>query len=229
MNEPLFSQPGAVQSSPPELSGTNQADFDQARAGLIQVGRRLWQQGLCPATSSNFSSRLSNGHYAITVSGRDKGNLQPADIMLIDGEGRSLDGNVPSAETLLHTGLYRRDAGIGAVLHTHSLKATLVSMHVNGPVVLEGLELLKALNGTKTHQSRLEIPVFDNTQDIAALAAEVDQWMDSHGTGHAYLIRGHGLYTWGRDLNETLRHIEALEFLLDYYWHHMQYARRVLQ
>ena len=194
-------------------------EFEQAREGLIQAGRRLWQQGLCPATSSNFSRRLPDGRCAITVSGRDKGNLQTADIMVVDSEGRSLDGNVPSAETLLHTGLYRRDPAIGAVLHTHSLKATLVTMNIDGPVVVEGLELLKALHGIKTHQSRLEIPVFDNTQDIAALAAEVDQWMDKHGTGHAYLIRGHGLYTWGRDLNETLRHIEALEFLLDYYWH----------
>jgi methylthioribulose-1-phosphate dehydratase len=199
----------------------NEAEFEYARDGLIQVGRRLWQQGLCPATSSNFSVRLHNGCCAITVSGRDKGNLQPADIMVVDSEGRSLDGNVPSAETLLHTGLYRRDPAIGAVLHTHSLKATLVSMNIDGPVVVEGLELLKALNGIKTHQSRLEIPVFDNTQDIAALAAEVDQWMDGYGIGHAYLIRGHGLYTWGRDLSETLRHIEALEYLLDYYWHQM--------
>lgn len=204
-------------------SEAERADFEQASDGLIEVGRRLWQQGLCPATSSNFSRRLGHERCAITVSGRDKGDLQRRDIMLVNLDGQSLDGQKPSAETLLHTGLYRRDAGIGAVLHTHSVKAALVSMHVNGPVVLEGLELLKALHGIKTHQSRLEIPVFDNTQDIAALAVEVGQWMNTHGTGHAYLIRGHGLYTWGRDLEETLRHIEALEYLLDYYWHQMQY------
>lgn len=207
------------------LSQAEQSDVARASDGLIQAGRRLWQQGLCPATSSNFSQRLDQHRCAITVSGRDKGNLQPGDIMLVDLDGRSLDSRKPSAETLLHTGLYRRDPAIGAVLHTHSVKAALVSMHVNGPVVIEGLELLKALQGIKTHQSRLEIPVFDNTQDIAALASEVGQWMDVHGTGHAYLIRGHGLYTWGRDLDETLRHIEALEYLLDYYWHQMQYRR----
>jgi methylthioribulose-1-phosphate dehydratase len=209
--------------------------FNQAVTDLIWVGQRLWQQGFCPATSSNFSLRLScqpngrpdsapgsgpiAGQCAITVSGRDKGNLQRTDIMRVDMHGKSLDGLTPSAETLLHTQLYRRDDSIGAVLHTHSLKAALVSMNCPGPVVLEGLELLKALTGIKTHQSRLEIPVFDNTQDIVALAQQVDRWMMDHGTGHAYLIKGHGLYSWGADIHEALRHIEALEYLLDFYWH----------
>lgn len=193
--------------------------FEQAAAGLVQAGRRLWQQGWCPATSSNFSQRLADDRCAITVSGRDKGHLQAADIMQVDLSGRSLDGRKPSAETLLHTQLYRRDAGIGAVLHTHSLKATLVSMHCGPQITFEGLELLKAFTGESSHDTRLQVPVFDNTQDIAALAASVDRWMDAHGTGHGYLIRGHGLYTWGADLPETLRHLEALEFLLDYYWH----------
>jgi methylthioribulose-1-phosphate dehydratase len=193
--------------------------YRHAVSGLIAAGQRIWQQGWCPATSSNFSQRLDDARCAITVSGRDKGNLQPADIMQVDMAGQALDGKKPSAETLLHTQLYRRDADIGAVLHTHSVKATLVSMDAPTVVELSGLELLKAFAGNSSHQVTLRIPVFDNTQDIAALATEVERWMQQHGTGHAYLIRGHGLYTWGRDLPETLRHLEALEFLLDYYWH----------
>ncbi|HDZ08980.1 methylthioribulose 1-phosphate dehydratase [Pseudohongiella sp.] len=193
--------------------------YQQAVSGLIAAGQRIWQQGWCPATSSNFSRRLDADRCAITVSGRDKGSLQPDDIMQVDLSGQALDGKKPSAETLLHTQLYRRDPEIGAVLHTHSVKATLVSMVAPDTVELSGLELLKAFAGNTSHQVPMQIPVFDNTQDIAALAAEVESWMQQHGTGHAYLIRGHGLYTWGRDLPESLRHLEALEFLLDYYWH----------
>jgi methylthioribulose-1-phosphate dehydratase len=195
--------------------------FEQAVAGLIEAGQRIWQQGWCPATSSNFSQRLSADSCAITVSGRDKGNLQSSDIMQVDLAGRSLDGKKPSAETLLHTQLYGRDPEIGAVLHTHSLKATLVSMSAGDVIQFDGLELLKAFNGISTHQSVMRIPVFDNNQDIALLARQVDGWMQEHGTGHAYLIRGHGLYTWGRDLSEAMRHLEALEFLLEYFWHRM--------
>lgn len=199
--------------------------FELAVAGLIEAGQRIWQQGWCPATSSNFSQRLSADSCAITVSGRDKGNLQSADIMQVDLAGRSLDGKKPSAETLLHTQLYRRDPEIGAVLHTHSLKATLVSTSAAEVVQFEGLELLKAFHGVSSHQSVMRIPVFDNTQDIALLAQQVDAWMQEHGTGHAYLIRGHGLYTWGRNLDETMRHLEALEFLLDYLWHRMSWQQ----
>ena len=201
------------------------SDFEQAATALIAVGQRLWRQGLCPATSSNFSQRLDNERCAITVSGRDKGNLQTNDIMLVNMDGQPLDGHTPSAETLLHTQLYQRDAAIGAVLHTHSVKASLVSMNREGSVVWEGLELLKALNGIKTHHSRVEIPIFDNTQDIAVLAKEVDNWMadcvSNNSIAHAYLIKGHGLYSWGRDLAQALRHIEALEYLLDFYWQQM--------
>lgn len=199
---------------------TQSQTFQQAANDLIVAGQRIWKQGWCPATSSNFSQRLDEHSCAITVSGRDKGALKPEDIMRVDMAGQSLDGKRPSAETLLHTQLYRRDRTIGAVLHTHSLKATLVSMQADAShITISGLELLKALQGTTTHDSSLTIPVFDNTQDIAALANQVDAHMDKHGTGHAYLIRGHGLYTWGPDLAATMRHLEALEFLLDYYWH----------
>lgn len=192
--------------------------FEQARDSIITAGQRIWRQGWCPATSSNFSQRLDEERCAITVSGRDKGALQESDIMQVDMQGQSLDGQKPSAETLLHTQLYRRDSTIGAVLHTHSVKATLVSMHASHTVSWQGLELLKAFQGTDSHESSLTIPVFDNTQDIAALAGQVERWMSVHGIGVGYLIRGHGLYTWGSDMTETMRHLEALEFLLDYFW-----------
>ena len=110
--------------------------FEQARDSIITAGQRIWRQGWCPATSSNFSQRLDEERCAITVSGRDKGALQESDIMQVDMQGQSLDGHKPSAETLLHTQLYRRDSTIGAVLHTHSVKATLVSMHASHTVSL---------------------------------------------------------------------------------------------
>jgi methylthioribulose-1-phosphate dehydratase len=197
---------------------THAIAYQEAVDGLIRAGRRIWAKGWCPATSSNFSVRLDQERCAITVSGRDKGDLQPADIMQVSMSGRSLDGKKPSAETLLHTQLYWRDPAIGAVLHTHSVKATLVSMASAKQVTLAGLELLKAFDGIATHDTSITIPVFDNTQDIAALARQVEVYMNKYGTGYAYLIRGHGLYTWGGDLPATMRHLEALEFLLDYYY-----------
>ena len=71
--------------------------FEQARRSIIAVGQRIWRQGWCPATSSNFSQRLDDERCAITVSGRDKGALQDTDIMQVDMQGRSLDGQKPSS------------------------------------------------------------------------------------------------------------------------------------
>ena len=182
---------------------------------LIAAGQFIDSRGWVPATSGNFSAKLSNGHIAITVSGRHKGHLQRDDIMLIDAEGRSLDGQKPSAETLLHTSIYKRYPKIQAVLHPHAMSATLLPRFFGQEVVLENYELLKALDGINTHETRIVIPIFQNDQDIARLARQVEDYLDQHGDIHAYIIAGHGFYTWGSSVANTLRYLEALEFLFE--------------
>ena len=183
---------------------------------IITNVRDLARAGLTPATSSNFSMRLDERHAAITVSGRDKGRLTEADIMVVDFHGNPVASeHRPSAETLLHTQLYHRFPEIGCVLHTHSLAQTIASRlyAVDGHIRLEGYELLKAFAGNTTHEAAIDVPVFANTQDMPALAAQVDAVLD-HQQLWGYLIEGHGLYAWGRDMAETRRHLEAFEFLL---------------
>jgi len=190
-------------------------DFKQKARELIEAGRLIHARGWVPATSGNFSARLTDGSIAITVSGRHKGLLNETDIMQVDSAGASLDGRKPSAETGLHTALYRRYSQVGAVLHPHSPGSILLSRLHRDRVVLENYELLKALPGITTHATRIVIPVFANDQDIARLAGRIDDYLDQHGTIHAYIIAGHGFYTWGATVNDALRHLEALEFLFD--------------
>jgi methylthioribulose-1-phosphate dehydratase len=180
---------------------------------LIYAGKVIDSRGWCPATSGNFSARLDDGTIAITVSGKHKGHLQHSDIMLIDAQGNSLDGKIPSAETLLHTQIYARFSDVHAVLHPHSINSTVISLNHKKRVVLKNYELLKAFSGITTHESRISIPIFSNTQNISQLAGEVDEHMDLHDDIYAYLIAGHGLYTWGANVDETLRYLEALDFL----------------
>jgi len=182
---------------------------------LIAAGRFIDSKGWVPATSGNFSARLSDGNIAITVSGRHKGCLQRDDIMLIDSGGQSLDGKKPSAETLLHTALYQRYPAVHSVLHPHSINATLTARLFQNQIVLENYELLKALAGIDSHETRITIPIFANDQNIPRLAAVVDDYLNQHGEIYAYIIGGHGFYTWGASVTETLRHLEALEFLFD--------------
>ncbi len=188
--------------------------FQQRAEELIEAGRILYQRGWVPATSGNFSARLSGQHAAITVSGRNKGALGIEDIMVVDMDGKALDGTKrPSAETLLHTSLYLRFPEVGSVLHTHSINATLLSRRFGSALHLKGYELLKAFRGVTTHDTTLTVPIFPNDQDIPRLSAEVERYLDQHDQVHGYLIAGHGLYTWGSTVAETLRHLEAFEFL----------------
>ncbi|MFL9813224.1 methylthioribulose 1-phosphate dehydratase [Stutzerimonas sp. VN223-3] len=184
---------------------------------IIDAGRFLYGRGWSPATSSNYSARLSNAEVLLTVSGKHKGELGVSDLLAVDMDGRSLEeGKKPSAETLLHTQLYRWRSEVGAVLHTHSVNATVLSrVCLSDSLVFADYELQKAFSGVATHESQVLVPIFDNDQDIERLASRVQPWLDEHPDCVGYLIRGHGLYTWGPQMSDALRQIEAFEFLFE--------------
>jgi len=188
-----------------------------ATADLIANTRELAALGWTPATSSNFSMRLDERTAAITVSGRDKGKLVPDDIMVVDFEGHAVGSNKrPSAETVLHTQLYKRMPEVGCVLHTHSLAQTLASKLYAGAghIRFEEYELIKAFRGQDTHEAVMDVPVLANNQHIPTLAAQVDVLLEKKEFW-GYLIEGHGLYAWGRDMAEARRHLDAFEFLIN--------------
>lgn len=187
--------------------------FNDIAEQLVNAGKILYDWGMVPATSGNFSARISDDEIAITVSGKHKGRMTVDDIMRVDLTGKSLDGKIPSAETGLHTQIYQRYPETGAVLHAHSTCATLISRSAGDEVILENYEVLKAFPGVTTHETRVSIPVFENDQDIPRLAKQVDNYLAHHESIPAYLIRGHGFYTWGNSIDDALKYTEALEFL----------------
>lgn len=185
-------------------------------ARIVSHTRELAAKGWTPATAGNFSIRMDPGHAAITISGKDKGRLTEADIMVVDMANRPVaTHHRPSAETALHTHLYRRFPEVGSVLHTHSRNQTVAGLlHADaGRVRLRGYELFKALRGHDTHEAELDLAVVPNSQDMDALIASVDGVLDTPNTW-GYLIAGHGLYAWGRDIAEARRHLDAFEFML---------------
>jgi methylthioribulose-1-phosphate dehydratase len=188
-------------------------EFRQRAAQLCEAGRELYNWGMVPAASGNLSTRLSDGRILITVSGAHKGKLDESQLVQLNPEGNPPGSDKPSAETALHLQIYNRFPEVTAVLHPHSLSATLLSRLNRNGCVLEGYELLKALPGVTTHESRITIPSFRNDQDVDRLAGKVDDWMDTHDQTAGYLIESHGFYTWGDSIKDALRHAEALEFL----------------
>jgi len=194
-------------------------NFDELAGQIVELGRQAHHRGWVLGTSGNFSAVVSREplRLAITASGADKGRLGPAQVLEIDGEGRAVGGNGrPSAETSLHLAVVRA-RGAGAVLHTHSPWSTLLSeaAAAEGGLAIQGYEMLKGLDGVATHEHREWLPIVENTQDWAAASAGVEAMLKEHPEAHGFLIRRHGLYTWGRDLGEAARHLEVLEFLLE--------------
>lgn len=202
----------------PELSG---AALDAALDDLSATGADFHRRGWSLGTSSNYSVVVQREplQLMVTVSGKDKGRLARTDYVRVGEDGRPVDARAPasSAETMLHVVLARQ-AGVGAVLHTHSVAATVLTGMLSDADELRiaGYEMLKGLTAHSTHDTVENLLVFDNTQDIPTLAAEVEQRLNdaSNPLEHGFLIRKHGLYAWGRDIAEARRHIEVFEFLL---------------
>jgi methylthioribulose-1-phosphate dehydratase len=190
--------------------------LDEAVEAIVASGRRLDARGLASATSGNYSVRVDDKRIAVTVSGRHKGRLTRDDVMLVDDKGSALENKKPSAETGLHTLVYELFPKVNAVLHVHSVPVVTLTRHLPTAteVVLRDYEMLKAFPGITTHETAVGIPIFANSQDIAALAQEVRRRLETGAPPPAYLIRGHGAYAWGKDMEEAERVIEALEHLL---------------
>src|SRR5437773_11432017 len=199
----------------------SEESFASLAQQLAEIGRQSYARGWTFGTSGNFSAVVSREplRLAITTSGVDKGLLNASQIVQIDETGRVLGGGAgkPSAEARLHVAVaHARGVGAGAVLHTHSIWSTILSdSAADGGVVIEGYEMLKGLDGVSTHQHREWLPIIENTQDMEELAGETKRMLGHNPQVHGFLIRRHGMYTWGKDLAEAGRHVEILEFLLE--------------
>jgi methylthioribulose-1-phosphate dehydratase len=181
---------------------------------IAAFGRFASARGWVAATAGNFSHRLDAGHALVTRSGVDKGAIGPADVAVVP-----LNGPVPpglSAETPLHLARYRSDPAIGAVVHVHTVAATVLSRAdlAAGRVRFSGFEMQKALSGVATHEAVVDLPVFANDQDTVALAARIEAGLTGAAPPPGYLLAGHGLYAWGATMADARRHLEGWEFLL---------------
>jgi len=194
-------------------------DFAVASSRLAELGRVLYSRGWMLATSGNLSLviRREPLQLAITASGFHKGRLTSDQFVLLDASGAVHAGSgSPSAEWRLHVAIIQA-TGAAAVLHTHSVWSTTLSQLYfrNGGIAISGYEMLKALAGVRNHEHREWLPIVDNSQDMSELQQAMTNVLGRRAEVHGILIRGHGLYTWGSDLEEANRHLEAIEFLME--------------
>lgn len=194
--------------------------IDEIAEGLVSVARGFYWRGWLMGTSGNLSAVVEREplRLAITASGVDKGELRAEQVLLVDERVQLAkeSPNKPSDESLLHVKIVK-ERGAGAVLHTHSVWNTMFSdLHANeGGVRIAGYEMLKGLAGVRTHEHSEWLPIVDNSQDMTSLADTISNTLSEHKSAHGFLIKRHGLYTWGDNLAQAKRHVEIFEFLLE--------------
>ena len=193
------------------------AEFKMQATEMAELVRSLAQKGLTPATSTNYSFRLKETeHVAVSRSGVDKEKFTDQDMILVDLQGMVVapSGAKQSAETLLHTMIYR-NFDVGSILHSHSVLSTVLSKvyrEKNG-IHFQGYEVLKGLNGVESHEESVFLPIFPNSQNMGYLSQLVESYLLENRRTYGFLIEGHGLYAWGKDIKEAKRHLEVYEFL----------------
>jgi len=194
--------------------------FAELTSKLATVAKSFHGRGWLLGTSGNLSAVVAREplRLAMSPSGIDKGELTADQLLSIDENARIVSDHngKPSDESLLHIRIVK-DRNAGAVLHTHSVWNTILSdlYAPEGGVTIEGYEMLKGLQGVPTHEHSEWLPIIENSQDMPALAEVVGRTLNEHKAAHGFLLRRHGLYSWGETLAQAKRHIEILEFLLE--------------
>lgn len=128
---------------------------------LSLIGAKGW----APATGGNMSVRQDDTWCWLSESGRDKGSLTTEDFLQVEiATNRAPSGRKPSAETGLHTLVYRLFPEANVVLHVHTVNATVLSRIESDTLALQGYEMQKTLSGQHSHLDTVPIAIFDNDQ-----------------------------------------------------------------
>lgn len=189
-------------------------DFGTATDNICEAGRLLDAKNMAPATSGNYSMRLDDGSFAVTVSGYHKGRLDPECVMRVDGKGKALEDKKPSAETLLHNQIYRLFPDANAILHVHSTPGVILTRLTRAVIQLKGYEMLKIFPGIDTHDVSVKLVAVDNSQDMPELCEALEKQLLKSCIS-AYIIRNHGFYVWGKDMESCVNMCEAMEHMLE--------------
>ncbi|MGD9665920.1 MAG: class II aldolase/adducin family protein [Synergistaceae bacterium] len=172
----------------------------ETRKEIIRTGILLSEKGLIQGTGGNISCRTEKG-ILITPSGMYYSALVPEDLVLLDREGKVVEGaRKPSIEKEMHMKVYQSRKDINAVIHTHSVYATALAA-ARQPLCPITDNQVALFGGT--------VPVADyapiGTEELAQSAAR------SLAGGSAVLLSNHGAVCVGKDLGEALIRCEMLE------------------
>jgi methylthioribulose-1-phosphate dehydratase len=197
-------------------------EIQNSKEEIATTVRAYNQKGWSPATSTNYSFRTIMDDETIYVSrsGVDKSLFTANDFITVNRIGNPIGKDVeavPSAETLIHCILYDLFPETGVILHSHSVYPVLISQKFDQSIDFEGYEIQKGFGGQTTHEAKVSIPIFDNSQDMVDFSTLLIESKDRI-IHHSFIMRNHGTYAWGKTLFEAKRHLETLEYLCQVEW-----------
>lgn len=184
---------------------------------LAETIRMYNAKGWSPATSTNYSFKDKDQSIWVSKSGIDKSQFSASDFITVNNLGNAVGEYKdvrPSAETLIHCIIYQLFPETGIILHSHSINPVLISTMHKDSFEFEGYEIQKGFKGQTTHDTKVSIPIFDNTQDMVDFGSTLRTHASSL-ENHCFIMRKHGTYAWGKDLFEAKRHLETLEYLCE--------------
>ncbi|MHB8779798.1 MAG: class II aldolase/adducin family protein [Candidatus Geothermincolia bacterium] len=177
----------------------------QLKQEICEIGKCLWQRGMCSANSGNISARLSDERVVVTPTLVSKGFMRPEQILTMTLEGQVLSGEgYPTSETPMHLRIYSERPEVGAVVHAHPPKAT--SFAVAGRPLDKHLvpEVIVFLG---------EVPVVPFQMPGSQ---ELGEGLVPFLAGYdAVLMENHGAIAWSSDLMGAYHRMETLEFFAE--------------
>jgi L-fuculose-phosphate aldolase len=187
------------------MASINRQNEYELREEIVRIGRLMWERGYVAATDGNISARLGSDRLLVTASGRSKGFLRTADVILLDLEGRTLggyraQGQRPSSEMLMHLEVYRQRPEVRAVIHAHPPLATAFSIAGISLARCVIPEVIVTMGGIPT--TAYATPA---TDEVPASIRQAIQHYD------AIIMAHHGSLTVGRDLWEAYLRLEKVE------------------
>jgi len=163
--------------------------------------RYMEEKGLNYGYSGNVSAKAGPGAYLITPSGVRKAEVKPEDLLLVDGEGRVVEGaGKPSVELPLHLAIYRARPDVNVVVHAHPIYATVLSvLRLDLEPVVEELALYVG-GGVRV-------------ADYAPSGTEklAENVLKALGDRNAAILANHGVLACGGDVDEALNVLECVE------------------
>jgi methylthioribulose-1-phosphate dehydratase len=183
---------------------------------VCELCKHCYDLGWASGTGGGMSLK-EEGRIYMAPSGVQKERLRPEDIFILDEKGGVLEAPGQGATLSQCAPLFMRAytlRGAGAVLHSHSLNAMLVTQLFDKKFRIQGMEMQKGLQGYGAFDT-LEVPIIENTAQERDLADSLAKAIADNPKAQGVLVRNHGIYVWGKDWKQAKTQAECYDYLFE--------------